>query len=829
MFPDTNGSLASILIVDDIPSNIHVLRSAVHDMAALHFAMDGPNALKIVREHRPDVVLLDIEMPDMDGFAVCEAIKSDPQLRDTTVIFVTATERETNELQALHYGGVDFLHKPLNIPVARARIQAHLNLQLRTRELAQARRNLADVVSNLPAFIAHWDADLGNCYCNDIEGTWFDVPAANMQGRHLRDIIGEAAFESMDEYLHVALLGHNSSFEIAFKRNSLHRRSPFLYGQVALVARQSESGSDGFLMLITDITERKLAEMALNDEKERIRITLNSIGDAVIATDTNGRINFVNPIAETMTGWHASEAEGMPIEEVMPLNDGSMGYRLQNPVRLALKEERVVGMAMNCVLRRRDGRDFEVEDSAAPIRDHTGKVTGAIIVFHDVSEAHAMAIKMTHLANHDALTSLPNRMLLQDRTEQALQHAQRNGEKVAMVLLDIDHFKTINDSIGHSTGDDLLKQIAQRLKHTIRSNDTVSRQGGDEFIVLLPSLEDIEQAGQFAARLLRVVSEPYWVGAHRFDLSVSIGISLYPDDCMDMESLYRHADAAMYRAKQEGRNRFQFFSTEIEDTLRSKHLMERRMRDALDRGDFEVFYQPKVDASIFQIVGVEALVRWRDSDGRLISPAEFIPLAEETGLIIPLGNFVMQQACKDGKRWHDEGIKCRIAINISAVQFNETSFVATVQSILAATEVETTLVELEITEGTLAKDVEQTSATISQLKKFGVKIALDDFGTGYSSLSYLKHFPIDVLKIDQSFVRDMMVDPSDAAIIYAIIGMATGLNLRLVAEGVETREQASTLLQQGCKIMQGYLYSRPLPYEQVSLLLKNGLPAELRL
>jgi len=823
MFQDAANTTGSILIVDDIPSNIHVLRGAVQDMGELHFAMDGPSALEIVRQFRPDVVLLDIEMPGMDGFAVCEAIKSVPHLADTCVIFVTSSERESTELQALRYGGVDFLQKPLNMPVARARIQAHLNLRRSTRQLAAARRDLADIVSNLPAFIADWDKTLLNRYSNDINAAWFGMDDVQMRGRHLRQVIGEAAFADMKEHLQAALQGENISFELHFKPGSIGKGNAGLYTQIALVPRQTSGESDGFLMLITDFTERKLAELALYDEKERIRITLNSIGDAVIATDAEGIVSFVNPIAETMTGWQASEAIGRQIEDIMPLYDISLDYQLQNPIRLALKEQRVVGMALNCMLRRRDGRDFEVEDSAAPIRDHVGNITGAIIVFHDISEARAMAIKMTHLANHDALTNLPNRMLLQDRTDQALQQAQRNGEQVAMLLLDLDHFKTINDSIGHSTGDLLLQQIAQRLKCTIRGNDTVSRQGGDEFIVLLPNIDDVEQVGLFAGRLLQVVSEPYWIDEHRYDLSVSIGISIYPSDSGDVEAMYRHADSAMYRAKQEGRNRYQFFSTEIEKTLRAKHLLERQMRHALDHGGFEVFYQAKVDASCMQITGAEALVRWRTADGKLISPVEFIPLAEETGLIIPLGNFVMRQACMDMKTCHDAGIKARIAINISPVQFSEASFVATVHSIMAESGIDPSYVELEITEGILAKNMEQATATIGRLKKFGTQIAIDDFGTGYSSLSYLKHFPIDVLKIDRSFVRDMLSDPSDAATVNAIISMASGLNLRLVAEGVETSEQASKLLEQGCKIMQGYLYSHPIPFLEFRQLLDRGL------
>ncbi|MES2673744.1 MAG: EAL domain-containing protein [Pseudomonadota bacterium] len=811
--------VASILVVDDEPSNIQILREAVRDMGEVYFATNGESALELIHARRPDVVLLDIEMPGMDGYAVCKAIKADPLVSDTAIIFVTSHESHLHELQALSYGGVDFVQKPFNVPIARARIQTHLSLQLKTRQLVQARRDLADVVTNIPAFVAHWNNHLVNCFCNDNAGHWFGVTAQAMNNKPLREILGENNFQAIQPHIDSALHGENPSFDMTFERNS---NAP-VYGQVSLIHRRGDNAEEGFLMLITDVTERKLAEIALFIEKERLHITLNSIGDAVIATDQNGIVSFVNPIAESLTGWLGSEALGKPIEQIMPLREGTIGYTLQNPIRLALKERRVVGMAMNCMLQSRAGDEFEVEDSAAPIYDHAGELTGAIIVFHDVSEARAMAIKMTHLANHDALTNLPNRMLLHDRTEQALHNAQRSGERVAMILLDIDHFKTINDSLGHSAGDEFLQKITQRLKHMLRAGDTISRQGGDEFIILLTEVNNIEQIGLFANRVLKTIAEPYWIGANRFDLSASLGISLYPDDSEDREALYRHADAAMYLAKREGRNRYHFFSAKIEDNIRARLLLEHHLRDALERGVFEVFYQPKIDSLTQAIVGAEALVRWRDPNGNLISPMDFIPLAEETGIIIPLGLMVLRRACMDAKTWHHAGFPIPVAINISAVQFSEDNFVDEVAKVLNESGIDFHQVEFEITEGILAKNIAKSSKTIAHLKELGLKIAIDDFGTGYSSLSYLKGFPLDVLKIDQSFIRDMIADPRDAAIVTAIIHMAKGLNLKLVAEGVETQQQADILLAQGCNVMQGFLYSRPVPYPVMTELLRNGI------
>lgn len=818
MFVYSELPTAVILIVDDMPSNIRVLREAVKDLGEVFYATSGEAALDMARTQHPDVMLLDIEMPGMNGYEVCQIIKADPQLCDIAIIFVTSHEQSIHELQALHYGGVDFIHKPLNIPVARARVQVQLALQRKTRLLTLARRDLADLVHTLPAFIAFWNDELNNVFCNDINGDWFDTPAAQMTGKSLQEVIGNNGTALLAPYIEQVLQNINPSFEMKFES-----AKKTTFGQVSLVRRKDDENSEeqeGFLMLITDISDRKRAELELEDEKERMRVTLNSIGDAVIATDPDGKVTFVNPIAEDLTGYSAHEAFGKPIEAIMPLRDGSSGHELQNPIRLALREQRIVGMAFDCMLLNRSNQSLAVEDSAAPIRNHKGDITGAIIVFHDVSEARAMAVKMTHLAQHDPLTNLPNRILLRDRTEQALKKAQRHNTQVAMLLLDIDHFKTINDTHGHLTGDHLLQEIAKRLTGVLRSGDTLCRQGGDEFIVLLTDFDDSTHIAEFASRLQNIFSEPWQVADKSFELSMSMGISIYPDDSQDMDSLHRHADAAMYTAKQQGRNRYQFFSNEIENRLRTHMALEAHLRNALSANVFEVFYQPKVDARTNSIVGAEALVRWRNNN-ELIFPDAFISLAEETGLIIPLGKLVLQKACTQAKIWADQGFQLQVAINVSAVQFND-EFVQTVAEVLALTGANSQQIELEITESLLVNDV-NASTIINELQHLGVRIALDDFGTGYSSLSYLKRFPLDVLKIDQSFVRNMLDDEVDISIVKAIVQMATGLKLRLIAEGVETREHVQVLLGMGCHIMQGYFYSRPVPLEEMNKLLDVGL------
>jgi diguanylate cyclase len=434
-------------------------------------------------------------------------------------------------------------------------------------------------------------------------------------------------------------------------------------------------------------------------------------------------------------------------------------------------------------------------------------------------KAHiALRREAKKLANHDALTGLPNRTLLHDRTEQALQKARHGHGQVALLLIDLDNFKALNDLAGHAAGDAVLREIAIRLERCVRPIDTVSRQGGDAFMVLLSEVDSLDAVGDFAADLLLLINRPVEVDGLRHEVSASIGIGLFPDDSDSLESLYWHADTAMYQAKQQGRNRYCFFSPEVEVGLRARHQLELTMRSALERADFQVFYQSKVDASTQRVVGMEALVRLFNG-GVMILPDQFIPLAEETGLIVSIGEFVLRQACFDAKSLFDRGHVIPVSVNVSARQFQVPSFLGMVKAALSESGLQPGLLELEITEGVLVEDVGSTCEILSALKALGVRISLDDFGTGYSSLAYLKRFDVDVLKIDQSFVRSMLEDKSDAAIVATIIKLAEVLGLGLVAEGVETQAQAQALLSLGCHVMQGYLYCRPMPFSGLAAVL----------
>jgi diguanylate cyclase (GGDEF)-like protein/PAS domain S-box-containing protein len=571
--------------------------------------------------------------------------------------------------------------------------------------------------------------------------------------------------------------------------------------------------------------ERKNAEEALFVEKERAQVTLNSIGDAVICTDISGNITYLNLVAEKMTGWQLQEAAGRPMAEVFRILDATSRETIPNPMEMAVGENRTAHLPPNCILLRRDGSEIPIEDSVSPIHDREGQVTGAVIVFSDMSVARAMTLQMAHSAQHDFLTGLPNRMLFNDRVSQAIILAPRHAKNVAVLFLDLDGFKHINDSLGHPIGDKLLQSIASRLVHCVRGSDTVSRQGGDEFVVLLSEVEHSEDAAITARKMLQTVAEPHSIDQHDLHVTTSIGLSVFPDDGHDAETLIKNADTAMYQAKENGRQSYQFFKPAMNVRAVERQSIEESLRRALEREEFALHYQPKVNLRTGEITGAEALIRWTHPARGPVSPAQFIPVAEDCGLILPIGNWVLREACKQARAWLDAGLPLgTMAVNISAMEFRHDNFLESVFAILGETGLDPKSLELELTESVLMKRAESAASVLQTLKARGVQVAVDDFGTGYSSLSYLRKFPVDALKIDQSFVREITIVPDDTSIVTAIISMARSLKLRVVAEGVEKLEQLKFLQAHQCEEAQGYYFSRPVLPEQFAKLLKTGIP-----
>jgi diguanylate cyclase (GGDEF)-like protein/PAS domain S-box-containing protein len=583
--------------------------------------------------------------------------------------------------------------------------------------------------------------------------------------------------------------------------------------------------SYSFARAIRNIIEREIARQELFAEKERAQVTLNSIGDAVLSTDISGNVTYLNVVAEHMTGWSRKEAVGHPLNVVFQIIDGATHKPSPNPMELAIRENKTVGLSANCILIRRDGYETAIEDSAAPIHDRDGQVTGAVIVFHDVSMARAMVLEMSHLAQHDVLTDLPNRLMLNDRLTQAISLARRNHHQLAVLFLDLDGFKHVNDSLGHAVGDKLLQSVATRLSDCVRKSDTVSRQGGDEFVILLPEVAHAADAGISAAKIITELKKVHNVGEHHLRVTASIGISTYPDSGEDAETLVKNADTAMYDAKQQGHDNCQFFRPDMGLNAVERQSLEGQLRYAIERQELVLHYQPKVNLKTGAITSVEALVRWQHPDRGLLLPGQFLTIAEDTGMIVAIGQWVLHEACRQTREWLDASIPAvPVAVNISSLEFRGDHFSEGVRSALTDACLDARFLELELTESVLMRNAESTAYALGQLKAIGVRLAVDDFGTGYSSLSYLTRFPIDALKLDQSFVREMVASPAVAIVVSSVISMGRNLKHRVIAEGVETQEQMAFLQGHGCDEGQGYYFCRPVIAQQFAKLL--GMPSQ---
>ena len=487
-------------------------------------------------------------------------------------------------------------------------------------------------------------------------------------------------------------------------------------GQISSSVGQVETR--GLLRALRYAVERKSMEDALFMETERAQVTLNSIGEAVICTDIVGKVTFLNPVAEKLTGWSLQDAAGRPMVEVFQVLDATSRETTPNPMEMAVDQNRVVHLPLNCILIRRDGLEVPIEDCVAPIHDLEGEIAGAVIVFRDVSAARAMTAQIAHTAQHDFLTGLPNRMLLNDRVGQAIAFAQRHEKQVAVLFLDLDGFKHINDSLGHPIGDKLLQSIASRLVECVRGADTVSRQGGDEFVVLLSELEQSEDAVHTARRMLQVVAEAHSIDQHDLHVTTSIGVSVYPDDGLDAETLIKNADTAMYQAKENGRQSYRFFKPAMNVRAVERQSIEESLRRALERNEFTLHYQPKIDLRTGAITGAEALLRWTHPTHGLVSPARFIPVAEDCGLILPIGAWVLREACGQARAWVDAGLPvATMAVNVSAMEFQNENFLRNLTAILAETGLDPSSLELELTESVLMRRAESTASILQSVRE----------------------------------------------------------------------------------------------------------------
>ena len=565
--------------------------------------------------------------------------------------------------------------------------------------------------------------------------------------------------------------------------------------------------------------ERGKFKEKLSESEEISRLVLENSLDAIINMNTEGVVIEWSGAADKMFGYKREDAIDQKLSDlIIPMRDREAHTNGMNRA-IATNKSNLVGKRVEMSALRYDGTEIPVEMSIAKIQ--AGNLVFFSAFIRDITDRKHSESQIQKLAHFDALTSLPNRILLQDHFKHALSLVKRNNDKLAVIFLDLDHFKDINDTLGHSIGDLLLIEVANRLQSTLREEDTLSRLGGDEFILILPGT-DSHGAANVSQKLIGIMAKPYHIDSFELTITGSIGVALYPNDGTDFEILSQKADTAMYRAKQEGRNNYRFFTAEMQDTSARNLQLVTALRYALERNQLSLHYQPQISIHKNRIIGTEALLRWHHPELGTISPAEFIPIAEDSGLIIPIGEWVLRQAVKQAKLWMEDGLGPLImAVNISAIQFRHPDLPKLITQILAETGLAPEYLELELTEGVAMYDPQGAIEMMNNLHELGIRMSIDDFGTGYSSLSYLKKFKVYKLKIDQSFVRDISTDPEDKAIVSAIISMSRSLGLQTIAEGVETIEQLTYLRSQGCDEVQGYYYSKPMPSSQVKQYFKN--------
>lgn len=683
---DETGKKPLILLVDDVPANIHVLAAALKADYRIKIAVNGPAALDLAERHdKPELILLDVMMPGMNGIEVMRELRARPETKDIPVIFVSADSSEQSQVAGLDLGADDYLTKPVVVPVLMARV-----------------------------------------------------------------------------------------------RNILQRK--YAEAQLRLAAHVFEHS-----------------------------------GEAIMITDRNNHILKINPAFSRLTGYTASEVRGKSPSIL------ASGKTTPDEYRAMWHSINESGFWQGEIWdRHKDGCVYPKLLTISVVRSVSGSVDYYIASFADISAQKATEEKIRHIAHHDPLTDLPNRLYLQISLKQTMLLVRRKEEEAAVMFIDLDRFKVINDSLGHQVGDGLLIEVAHRLKDSVRDSDLVVRLGGDEFVIVLTDKNAAHASAHVADKILTALSKPYLVNGVNLRTTPSIGISLYPHDGETIELLMKNADTAMYHAKAVGRNNYQFFRAEMKHLTNDRLLLEHSLHEALEKGQLYLHYQPQVKSESDHVIGLEVLLRWEHPVLGNVPPDQFIPVAEEIGLIDRLGEWVLNTACSQLRDWRGQGFKdVRIAVNLSVQQLRQAHLVQRVASVLRANELAGGDLELEITESAAMLNPEVAIEIFKALRNIGVELAIDDFGTGYSSLSYLKLLPIQRLKLDRTFVKDIETDPNDAAICSATIALAHALGIEVVAEGVETEAQRDYLLHRDADIMQGFLFAKPMPAEAVPMFLNS--------
>jgi diguanylate cyclase (GGDEF)-like protein/PAS domain S-box-containing protein len=794
-----------VLIVDDDRFMRATFRDALESAGfETSVAADGETAIAAFVQLQPDLVLLDLIMPGKDGFETCRELRSMRGGEYTPVLMVTGLGDAGSIRSAFEAGATDFITKPVNPDLLVYRVRYMLRASMSTKKLAKSEARLAN---------AQRIARLGNWEWAPVTGSmWGSEETFRLLG--LETGHGLSSLESLlaavyapdRELVERGLLNawENRApcgFEFRVKLPDDGFRIVCMQGEGADPVPGKAPRLEG---TIQDITVIRHVEERLVMLKEAV----DSLPIGIAISDVSSRIVYTNPAQAEMHGYSIEALINRDVRDLKGLNldHAAISEKIGNS-RVWRRE------GVNV---RENGEEFPVQLSSIAVRNGDEKCLGMVTVCEDITSRKKVEERIRRLAFYDSLTGLPNRSAFLDRLQQALSLAQREGRQVALLFLDLDNFKDVNDAQGHDFGDRLIREVAERLSACMRESDSLARLGGDEFVIVLTSLGEEESAASAARRLLATFDRPFLMECRQIYSSASIGIAIYPDDGLDADTLFKCADTAMYHAKTEGKANYRFFSPEMNRRVMRRVALESSLRQGMEKREFFLHYQPQWDLKESRILGVEALLRWQSPELGSLMPSEFIPFAEGSGQIIPLGEWAMRAACIQAREWAVAGLgELKMAVNISGLQFRQPGFMDMVGKIIRETGIEPEALELEFTESVVMEHADKTIDTLRGLKKMGLRLSIDDFGTGYSSLSYLKHFPIDRIKIDRSFVADLDHSRDAAAIVEAIIFLAHSLNLKVVAEGVETSAQLHFLKTRNCDEVQGFHLAMPMSAEDI--------------